>query len=113
MQKKIAISLRTGIEFIKLEDIYYCKAMDNYTILYLENDKKVVCKSLKNFQEPLENNGFFRVSRSYLVNLKYIKSLILGKKSSVRLENDINIILSRNNKKKFIDTIYQNSIIHV
>jgi len=110
---KLAIQTKTGIEFVNIADIYYCQALDNYTMIFMSDHKKMVSKPLKKFEDILEASGYFRTSRSYLVNLKFIKSLNLGKKSSVVLENEAIVPVSQPNKQKLIDILNEDQAMNL
>ena len=67
---KITIPQQDGFEVLNTQDILYCKADDNYTEIYLNNNKKkLVSKTLKYFEEALTNSDFARVHKSFLVNV--------------------------------------------
>ena len=57
------------------QDISYCKAEGNYTLICLADaaKKEMVSRTLKEFEEQLTDHNFMRVHRSYLVNLDQIK----------------------------------------
>jgi len=112
-KSKLAIQTKTGIEFIEIAETRYCQANDNYTFIHLLDKKKLVSKPLKNFQLLLEPQGFFRTSRSYLINLKYIKCIKNGRKSEVVLEDDTLIPLSQENKKILIDLLSDKVVINL
>jgi DNA-binding LytR/AlgR family response regulator len=60
--------------FIKVEygNILYAEACDNYTIIYTKTGKHIISQTLKNIEDKLVPYGFFRVHRTYLVNLSSI-----------------------------------------
>jgi len=60
---------------IKFDEISYCEAADNYTILYTEKGKFMLSQTMKTVFEKLEANGFVRVHRSYFVRFKDIQSI--------------------------------------
>jgi len=67
---KITIPQQNGFEILNTSDILYCKADDNYTEIYLNNNKKkLVSKTLKYFEEALNEASFARIHKSYLVNV--------------------------------------------
>lgn len=94
---RIAISTKNGTEFLFLDSIRYCEADDNYTTICYEEESALVSKPLKSFQKTLEPLGFFRASRSHLINTSYIKSISNGKKPQVRLTDgkSIPLVLAR------------------
>jgi len=63
-----------GFTVLDVDDILYLDADSNYTIFHLTNLKKiVVSKSIKEYEEVLDPSIFFRVHKSSIVNLKYLK----------------------------------------
>jgi DNA-binding LytR/AlgR family response regulator len=77
--RKVAINSATGMLLIELENIIFLQSDGPYTTIYSEfTDKIVSSKNLKEFDDLLCPHGFFRIHRSYLVNLlqivKYVKS---------------------------------------
>lgn len=96
---KITIPQLDGFEILNTSDIMYCKADDNYTEIYLNNNKKkLVSKTLKYFEEALNNSNFARVHKSYLVNVNEVVKYIKGKGGSVVLSNGKEIIVSASKK---------------
>lgn len=57
---------------LRYQEIRFAEAMDNYTRLHTADRKFVVSQTLKSVAERLEERGFLRVHRSYVVNLRCI-----------------------------------------
>lgn len=99
VEGKITIPQLDGFEIINTSDILYCKADDNYTEIYLNNNKKkLVSKTLKYFEEALSDASFARVHKSYLVNVNEIVKYVKGKGGSVILSNGKQVIVSASKK---------------
>lgn len=96
---KITIPQLDGFEVLNTADILYCKADDNYTEIYLNNNKKkLVSKTLKYFEDILSGGGFARVHKSYLVNVNEVIKYVKGKGGSVVLSNGKEIMVSASKK---------------
>ncbi|MEN8125085.1 MAG: LytTR family DNA-binding domain-containing protein [Bacteroidota bacterium] len=96
---KITIPTQNGFEVLQMKDIIYCKADDNYTELYLNTNKiKLVSKTLKYFEDALQENGFARIHKSFLVNVSYITSYKKGKGGTVYLSNGKELSVSASKK---------------
>lgn len=103
VDKKITIPTQDGFEVLKMKDIIYCKADDNYTELFLENNKKkLVSKTLKYFEDLLRENGFARIHKSFLVNVAYIASYKKGKGGTIYLLNGKELSVSASKKATFL-----------
>ncbi|WP_370478802.1 LytR/AlgR family response regulator transcription factor [Tamlana flava] len=100
---KITIPQLDGFEVLNTADILYCKADDNYTEIYLNNNKKkLVSKTLKYFEEVLSDVSFARVHKSYLVNVNEVVKYIKGKGGSVVLSNGKEIMVSASKKSDLL-----------
>ena len=96
---KITIPTQHGYEVLEIADILYCKADDNYTEIYLGNNKKkLVSKTLKYFEDALNSNNFVRVHKSFLVNVNAITAYNKGKGGSVMLVNGKEITVAASKK---------------
>jgi len=100
--EKIAIADTSGMEFIPLEDIIYCRAQDNYTEFVLKNRKLLSSKPLKNFDDKLRDSGFVRIHRSFLVNVKHVKKYVKGSGGYVILSNGESLDVSVKKKEAFL-----------
>ncbi len=100
---KITIPQQDGFEVINTSDILYCKADDNYTEIYLNNNKKkLVSKTLKYFEDALTSTSFARVHKSYLVNVNEVVKYQKGKGGSVVLSNGKEIMVSASKKSDLL-----------
>lgn len=100
---KITIPQQDGFEIINTSDILYCKADDNYTEIYLNNDKKkLVSKTLKYFEDALADSSFARVHKSYLVNVNEVVKYVKGKGGSVVLSNGQQVMVSASKKSSLL-----------
>jgi two-component system, LytTR family, response regulator len=65
-----------GIEYINLNDIIDITAEGAYSVLFLLNSgKKMVSKSLGEFEGNLPEEDFCRIHNSHIINLKHLKKL--------------------------------------
>lgn len=98
--QKITIKTTENIYHISFEDIVYCKADGSYTHFYLNTGKTILSsKPLKQYQNILPENLFFRSHQSYLVNVKLINGF--DKKNGVLLmQNNEQIPVSVRNRPK-------------
>lgn len=100
---KITIPTQNGFEVLEMKDIIYCKADDNYTELFLvNNQKKLVSKTLKYFEDILKDSGFARIHKSFLVNVSYIVSYKKGKGGTLSLSNGKELSVSASKKAEFL-----------
>lgn len=105
MSDTLALSTLKGLIFIKIDDIMYFSASNAYTFVVMNNgDKHLVSKSLAVFEEVLLDNPiFFRVHKSYLINLKFISQYIRGEGGEIIMQDRTSVVLSRNKKQDFLN----------
>ncbi|MBS1688060.1 MAG: response regulator transcription factor [Bacteroidetes bacterium] len=71
---KLMLATMEGYYLVKPEEVLYCKADDSYTHFYLQNGKHyIVSKPLKEFEQVLIPYNFFRIHKSFLVNMNHIE----------------------------------------
>lgn len=105
--RKISLPLSGKTIFLKAEDIIYCKADGNYSNIYLKNNKKeMISKKLKEMEELIHDNTFYRVHNSYLVNLSYIKEYIKKDGHYLVLEDDTSIPVARSKKDELLALLH-------
>jgi len=105
---KIGLHSSDSIEFLFIEEIIYCKSDGNYTEFYLLNDKNLIVSSpIKKYDEMLSHFGFFRVHKSFLINLKHVKTYIKTT-NQVEMINSSVIDVSRRKKDLFLQAILSN-----
>lgn len=104
-RKKITINTDGKLVFLEPKDIYYVESDGNYSTLHLsENKKIVVTKKLKEINELLPSDHFFRIHNSYIINLNKIKEF-LKSDGYIVLENNAKIPVSRQRKSEFLEKL--------
>lgn len=73
---RIAVPSSEGFYFFMVDEIFRLQADRSYTHIHLVNRKPFVAsKTLKHFEEMLEEFGFIRTHKSHLVNPRHISRL--------------------------------------
>jgi len=97
--KKIKIGTRYGFVTLNPNDIIYCSANGSYTDVYLEHSKtEVYTNHLAVLEEMLPAANFFRISRSQIINTKFLFSVIRREKICILKDgdNEIKLYITRN-----------------
>lgn len=103
---KIVLSTQEEYIPIRPEDILYCKANDCYTYFFLIGGRQyIVSKRLKEYEERLTDHNFFRIHRSYLVNINHIERISKVDGTSVLMSNGDLLIVSSRKKDAFLAMI--------
>ncbi len=75
--ERLALHTQDKIFIVNISDIIRCESNVNYTEFYFTNAQKLlVTRTLKDFEDLLGDQGFYRVHQSHLVNTKFIKEFI-------------------------------------
>lgn len=102
--KKLAIKGANKIDFIIVDDILYCESEESYCLITMVDNRKITAsKPLKYFDTVLaEHADFFRVSKSCLINIKFIRSFVKTK-DIIELTNGHTVEVSRRRRREFLD----------
>lgn len=100
---KIALPTMEGLQMIPVDAIISCESDNNYTVLQLKNNKKlVVSRTLKEIEELLEEHSFVRVHRCYLANLNEVERYVKGEGGYLVMSDGTSIDVSRNKKEELM-----------
>jgi two-component system LytT family response regulator len=103
---KIAIPTMEGLLFFNVNDIVHIEAQSNYTVFHFSNQPRLtVSKTLKEFEEILPSDIFFRPHHSHIINLHYIKRYIKGDGGQIEMQNGNFVDVSRRKKEEFLKQI--------
>lgn len=102
--KRIALTASDHLVFVDINDILYCESDSNYTTFFLANGEKVIIsKTLKDVEEMLAGDDFFRIHASYLINMKHVSKFTRGDGGFVVMTNNQQISVSRKKKDEFFE----------
>lgn len=101
--KKIVLPLMDGFEVVVIDQIVRCKACDNLTEIYLKDGSmKLVCRTLKFYEETLSNYDFVRIHRSHLININEVARYRKGNGGEVTLKDGTELSISSSRKESFL-----------
>lgn len=104
--KRLAIPAENEIIIQKVEDIVYCEASSNYTIIHIANSKSItVAKTLKEFENILPTPDFCRIHHSTLVNLAHIVKYVRGEGGYVLVTQGDHLDVSRRKKDSLLEAL--------
>lgn len=100
---RLAISSQDGLQIIDTNEIIHCESESNYTKIFLRNGQKIiVSRTLKDLEELLDAEKFFRLHHSHLVNLRSVRRYLRGEGGEVILENGAQLPVARSKKDEFL-----------
>ena len=102
--KKLIISNARGYEYIPVNDIIRIESERSYAQIYLNNKRKIlVSKCLNDYQKLLDDNLFFRVHNSHLINLNHVIRYVKTDGGYVEMTDGNPIPISRSKKEIFLN----------
>ena len=103
---KLALPTSDGLVFVKVNEILYCEASSNYTeIVMTDNKRYVVSRTLKEYDDLLGEQNFYRIHHSYLINLNGVKKYVRGEGGYVVMNNDKPLDVSKRRKEGFLSRV--------
>jgi two-component system LytT family response regulator len=104
--KKIILKTYDNIHLVKIAEIVYCESDDNYTHFHLVNANKIlVSNTLKEYDEMLGEFGFFRVHKSFLINLSHIIRFEKAEGGSVVLTNNNVVPVASRKREQMLELL--------
>jgi two-component system LytT family response regulator len=102
---RIALHTTEGLNMVQPNEIVHCLAVSNYTKIFLnKSDKPVmVSKTLKEVEDILGDQLFFRVHNSHLVNISHVSKYVKADGGYIVMSNGENITIARNRKEGFME----------
>jgi two-component system, LytTR family, response regulator len=100
---KLAIPNTDGFVMVHLSEIIYCESDSNYTVFYLTNNRKLTSSyTLRQYDDMLSSQDFFRAHKSFLINLSHINRYLKSDGGVIMMSNGKAVELSRRNKEKLM-----------
>ena len=99
----IALATKESIEFVQPDEIIACASDSNYTMVHFEDGrKKLIARTLKDFDLMLSEYHFFRPHHSFLVNLRQVKEYIRTDGGYLIMRNKMKIPVSKSKREAFL-----------
>jgi two-component system LytT family response regulator len=75
--KRIVLRTAEKLHLIPVHDIVRCEADRNYSNFFLTNGKKIIVSyPMKDYEDMLVEQGFFRLHKSHIVNLVFVETYV-------------------------------------
>ncbi|MFD0975865.1 LytR/AlgR family response regulator transcription factor [Salinimicrobium gaetbulicola] len=105
----VRIPVKQGNKTILInpDDVLYIIASGYYAEIYTSEKKYVLRESLNNLDEMLDDNKFFRIHRSTIVNMSKVKEIVHSEYSEIdaRMTDGKLLHISKSHKKEFLDKL--------
>jgi two-component system LytT family response regulator len=104
--RKIILKTFDNVHLVRIGDIIYCESDDNYTTFHLLNHSQIMMSNtLKDYEEMLGDYGFFRVHKSFLVNLAHIVRFEKAEGGNVILANQAVVPVSFRKRELLLEML--------
>jgi len=81
-------------------------ASDSYTEIHLLDGKRLVSsKNIRVFEQHLAKDKFYRIHKSYIINLEYLKAFDRNEGNMAVLREGVMLPVSRRRVADFVDLI--------
>ena len=98
----IAFPSKNGFKVEKLSSIIYCEAKGNYAQVHLYPKSQIlISKTLKKLVDMIDHPDFFRIHKSYYINMNYIVSYNRSE-NIVELKNGMYLPVSVRKNESFV-----------
>jgi len=104
----IEIATKSGIIFLKINDLVKMVAEGSYTSFYLKNGTvHLASRNIKEYEQKLgTTTTFFRCHASFVINLKEVLEMVSNKEGIFAKMSDGSLAeISRKNKQQFLDEL--------
>ncbi len=103
-KKKIVLKTKENIYLVDLQNITHCESDGCYTYVHTTaGDRILISKTLRDFDDMLSDSGFYRVHKSYLINLSQIKRFEKHEGGYIILNNDCKIPVASRKREELLD----------
>lgn len=101
---RIALPEGNMLQFYEADAILRVESDSNYSHVFLTNGKKItLSKTLKEVEENIKGDPFFRIHQSHLINTHHIEKIAKGENAYVVMSDGSTITISRSKKEEFLD----------
>ncbi len=106
--ERITVAEQFGFRIVHVPNIMYLEADSNYTIIHFSGlDKIVATRSLGDFEKLIDNPMFFRIHKSSLINLRFLKAYSSYQGNFAELTDGTRLSISRRKLAEFREVVNQ------
>jgi two-component system LytT family response regulator len=102
---KLVINSQRGSQIIAIKDILYFEADNTYTLFHTVHGNILSSKPMSEYEDMFQNKNFFRIHRSYMVNLHQVKPVDKLEGSQIILNNGETLPLAYRRRHDFAERL--------
>lgn len=104
--QKLTLTHSNGFQIVSVDNITHLLADGNYTHIYFSNENPLLTsKPIKEFEEILDPKLFFRIHKSTMINIHYLKNYSSAEGHEVLLTNGVKLSISRRRLDDFMNLL--------
>ena len=97
---RITLATKESLELVDPREISYCESDSNYTMIYLtDGRRKLISRTLREFEDMLGPFNFVRTHNSFLVNMEEVREYVKTDGGYLVLKNKAKIPVSKSRKE--------------
>lgn len=101
--QKMALPCNEGLVFVLLSEIVRFEAKGGYTQVYTSDSQKFISsRIIKDYEEMLPDDIFFRIHNSHIINLNYVKKYHKGRGGVIEMSDNAMIEVATRRKDEFL-----------
>lgn len=103
LNSMISLPIKEGMIYHSVSDILWIESNGNYCTFHTQDRKKyVVSKNIGEYEDMLPEKEFFRVHKSYLINIRKVRKYIRTDGYFVEMDDGAIVEISRRKKDEFL-----------
>ena len=103
---RITVAEQSGFRLVTVADIMYLEADDNYTVISLGSNNKIIAtRTLGEFEKVLDSPEFFRIHKSTIINMNYLIGFSNAQGNFAELKDGTQLVISRRKIVEFRERI--------
>ncbi len=104
---KLTLPHSSGFHMVQVQDITHLEADGNYTHLHFVQAPSIITsRPIRDFEEILDPGLFFRIHKSSIINISYLKSYSTSEGNEAVMTNGIKLPISRRRLEDFMNAIH-------
>jgi len=102
-KKKIVLKTIDNVHLVEIQQITHCESEGCYTFVHtIKGDKIMLSRTLREFDDMLGECGFYRVHKSFLINLTHISRFEKQEGGYIILSTDARIPVSSRKREELL-----------
>lgn len=97
----LSIAVRGGTQKMEIASIYYIESQGHNLLFHTTTEQYTTAGTMKEAEQRLEAEGFFRCNKGYLVNLHHVE----GVRDGCAMVGGHELLISRSRKNEFLQAL--------